>query len=77
MELLCQRADVLPGGDGRALIDIDSLLRPVYGQANQGQSQLSPQIKKIQVTERKAGKTVVRYQITADADSNPESGRRQ
>ena len=38
MELLCQRADLLPGGDGRAFIDIDSLLRPVYGHAKQGAS---------------------------------------
>lgn len=35
---LCQRADLLPGADGRAFIDIDSLLRPVYGHAKQGAS---------------------------------------
>lgn len=33
---LCQRVDLLPGADGRAFIDIDSLLRPVYGHAKQG-----------------------------------------
>jgi Transposase DDE domain group 1 len=35
---LCQRVDLLAGADGRAFIDIDSLLRPVYGQAKQGAS---------------------------------------
>jgi len=35
---LCQRVDLLPGGDERAFIDIDSLLRPVYGHAKQGAS---------------------------------------
>jgi hypothetical protein len=35
---LCQRLDLLPGADGRAFIDIDSLLRPVYGHAKQGAS---------------------------------------
>ena len=35
---LCQRVDLLPGGGGRAFVDIDSLLRPVYGHAKQGAS---------------------------------------
>ena len=35
---LCERADLLPGAGVRAFIDIDSLLRPVYGQAKQGAS---------------------------------------
>jgi len=35
---LCQRVDVLPGADTGAFIDIDSLLRPVYGHAKQGAS---------------------------------------
>jgi hypothetical protein len=35
---LCQRAELLPGADRRAFIDIDSLLRPVYGHAKQGAS---------------------------------------
>src|SRR6187200_2271248 len=35
---LCQRVDLLPGADGRAFIDVDSLLRPVYGHAKQGAS---------------------------------------
>jgi hypothetical protein len=33
---LVRRADVLPGIDRWALVDIDSLLRPVYGHAKQG-----------------------------------------
>lgn len=39
--------------------------------------QLPPQIKKIDVTDRKTGKTVVRYQLTVDAGINPQTGRRQ
>ena len=39
--------------------------------------QLPPQIKKIEVTDRKTGKTVVRYQLTVDAGINPETGKRQ
>ena len=35
---LCQRVDLLPGSDNGAFIDIDSLLRPVYGHAKQGAS---------------------------------------
>jgi len=35
---LCGRVDVLPGADVRAFVDIDSLLRPVYGHAKQGAS---------------------------------------
>ena len=35
---LVQRTDLLPGIDRRAFIDIDSLLRPVYGHAKQGAS---------------------------------------
>src|SRR5690625_2271 len=33
---LCERVDLLPGADVRAFIDIDSLLRPVFGYAKQG-----------------------------------------
>jgi integrase len=39
--------------------------------------QLPPQIKKIQVTDRTTGKSVVRYQLTVDAGINPETGKRQ
>ena len=35
---LCQRVDLLPGADERLFVDIDSLLRPVYGHAKQGAS---------------------------------------
>jgi hypothetical protein len=35
---LCERVDLLPGARERAFIDIDSLLRPVYGHAKQGAS---------------------------------------
>jgi hypothetical protein len=35
---LCQRADLLAGATQRVFIDIDSLLRPVYGHAKQGAS---------------------------------------
>jgi hypothetical protein len=33
---LCGRVELLPGADQRVFIDIDSLLRPVYGHAKQG-----------------------------------------
>ena len=35
---LCERVALLPGAAKRAFIDIDSLLRPVYGNAKQGAS---------------------------------------
>ncbi len=35
---LARRTDLLPGIDQRAFVDIDSLLRPVYGHAKQGAS---------------------------------------
>ena len=35
---LCGRVDLLPGADQWVFIDIDSLLRPVYGHAKQGAS---------------------------------------
>jgi len=35
---LCDRVDLLPGADARVFIDIDSLLRPVYGHAKAGAS---------------------------------------
>ena len=35
---MCDQVELLPGADARAFIDIDSLLRPVYGQAKQGAS---------------------------------------
>jgi hypothetical protein len=35
---LCGRVELLPGADQQVFIDIDSLLRPVYGHAKQGAS---------------------------------------
>lgn len=35
--------------------------------------QLPPQIKKVEVLNRKTGKAVVRYQLTVDAGVNPET----
>jgi len=35
---LCERVALLPGAEVRAFVDIDSLLRPVYGHAKQGAS---------------------------------------
>jgi integrase len=40
-------------------------------------NQLPPQIRKVEVLDRKTGKTVVRYRLTADAGTNPETGKRQ
>ncbi|KWX68255.1 IS1380 family transposase, partial [Mycobacterium sp. NAZ190054] len=34
----CERVALLPGADTRAFVDIDSLLRPVFGHAKQGAS---------------------------------------
>jgi integrase len=39
--------------------------------------QLPPQIKKVDVTDRKTGKRVVRYQLTVDAGKSAIGGRRQ
>ena len=39
--------------------------------------QLPPQIRKIEVADRKAGKMVMRYQLTVDAGTDPISGRRR
>ncbi|WP_370332237.1 tyrosine-type recombinase/integrase [Mycolicibacterium hippocampi] len=38
--------------------------------------QLPPQIKKLTVVDRSTGKPVVRYQVTADAGTNPTTGKR-
>jgi integrase len=40
-------------------------------------TQLPPQIRKIEVTDRRTGKPVLRYQLTVDAGINPETGVRQ
>lgn len=39
--------------------------------------QLPPQIKKIEVADRRTGKPVVRYQVTVDTGTSPTTGRRQ
>lgn len=39
--------------------------------------QLPPQIKRLEVRDRKTGKTVVRYQLTLDSGVNPQTGKRQ
>ena len=39
--------------------------------------QLPPQIKKLEIIERRTGKTVVRYQLTLDAGESPATGKRQ
>ena len=39
--------------------------------------QLPPQIRKLDVTDRRTGKTVVRYQLTVDAGVDPETGKRR
>jgi hypothetical protein len=38
LSALCAHVDLLPGATGRVFVDIDSLLRPVYGHAKQGAS---------------------------------------
>ena len=38
LEALCGRVELLPDADEQVFIDIDSLLRPVYGRAKQGAS---------------------------------------
>jgi integrase len=39
--------------------------------------QLPPQIKRLEVKDRKTGKTVARYQLTVDSGINAETGKRQ
>jgi hypothetical protein len=38
LRALCERVDLLPGARQRVFVDIDSLVRPVYGHAKQGAS---------------------------------------
>jgi hypothetical protein len=63
---LCERVDLLPGADQRVFIDIDSLLRPVYGHAKQGASYGHTKI---------AGKQVLRKGLSplATTISTPDS----
>ena len=39
--------------------------------------QLPPQIRKVEVTDRRTGKAVVRYQLTVDAGLDLKSGKRR
>lgn len=39
--------------------------------------QLPPQIRKVEVTDRRTGKPIVRYQLTVDCGLNAETGARQ
>ncbi len=39
--------------------------------------QLPPQIKRLEVLDRKTGKPVVRYQVTVDAGTDPIAGQRR
>jgi integrase len=42
-----------------------------------GRQQLPPQIKKISARDRGTGKAVIRYQLTVDTGTDPETGRRR
>ncbi len=53
---LCQRIDLLSVAGGRAFLDIDSLLRPVYGHARQGASHGHTKI---------AGKQILRKELSS------------
>ena len=66
---LAARSDLLPGIDQQAFIDIDSLLRPVFGHAKQGASFGHTKI---------AGRQVLRRGPVAvgDHDQHPEHGLR-
>jgi len=39
--------------------------------------QLPPQIRKIQATDRRTGKPMTRYEVTVDAGTDPDTGRRR
>ena len=64
---LCGRVDLLPGADQQVFVDIDSLLRPVYGHAKQGASYGHAKI---------AGKQVLRKGLLAVGGHDQHRGRR-
>ena len=64
---LCERVDLLPGADVRAFVDIDSLLRPVYGHAKQGASYGHTKI---------AGKQILRKGLSPLVTTAPKPVRR-
>jgi integrase len=45
--------------------------------ANGVRQQLPPQIKKVEVKDRRTGSVVIRYQLTVDAGTDPQTGRRR
>jgi hypothetical protein len=67
---LCDRVDLLPAANERVFIDIDSLLRPVYGHAKQGASYGHTKIAGKQVLRKRAltsgGHDQHRYRCTGD-----------
>jgi len=62
---LCGRVELLPGADERVFVDIDSLLRPVYGHAKQGASYGHTKI---------AGKQILRKGLSPLATTISTSG---
>jgi hypothetical protein len=62
---LCGRVDLLPGAHHQVFIDIDSLLRPVYGHAKQGASHGHTKI---------AGKQVLRKGVSPLATTISTAG---
>jgi hypothetical protein len=62
---LCGRVELLPGADERVFVDIDSLLRPVYGHAKQGASYGHTKI---------AGKAILRKGLSPLATTISTSG---
>ena len=63
---LCERVDLLPGAEQRVFVDIDSLLRPVYGHAKQGASYGHTKI---------AGKQILRKGLSPLATTISTDGR--
>ena len=57
------------GGDGRA--------KKNAGVVGKHRQQLPPQITKITVTDRRTGKAVTRYELTADTGRDPQTGKRR
>ena len=66
---LCERVELLPGADKRVFIDIDSLLRPVYGHAKQGASYGHTKIAGKQILGKGAGRMIAQAISTARAIS--------
>lgn len=71
---LCERAELLPGADVRAFVDIDSLLRPVYGKAKQGASHGHTKIAGKQILRK--GLSPLATAISTDASAPVIAGMR-